>query len=262
MDCTEEYNVKSIYYEETNSAVISYYEEPIKLGFKKIDTDTEEKKRTVEDEDYAKYVFYTNLIHTKNTIYDYAKSNNWDFFVTFTFAPEDRQVTQGIRKDRTVDRYNYEKCKKCISKWFNNIKNRICPNIKYLLIAEYHKDKAIHFHGLVSGITEEIGLIKHGENSYHAEKWKYGRNDFSEIKDKQRVTTYITKYVTKEIIALPGKSRFIASQGLNRAEPKKFYTELDFIGLLQEYIKMGFELQHSRSGRNKTKYCYLSAKGA
>ena len=48
-----------------------------------------------------------SLRRAKGKIYDYSRANEWDWFVTLTFAPE------------KVDRYDYSSCTKKLSKWLN-----------------------------------------------------------------------------------------------------------------------------------------------
>ena len=46
----------------------------------------------------------TSLSRTKQKVYQYARSNSWDWFVTFTFS------------DKKVNRYDYDECTKVLSK--------------------------------------------------------------------------------------------------------------------------------------------------
>jgi len=48
----------------------------------------------------------------KNTVYNYARGNMWDWFITLTFNQE------------KVDRYNYDECSKKLRKWLNNVKTK------------------------------------------------------------------------------------------------------------------------------------------
>ena len=95
----------------------------------------------VDIKDYKNHVDEVSIKRTKKKVYDYAKSNEWEWFVTFTFSPD------------KVNRYDYDECTKYLSKWFNNLK-RSSPALSYLVVPEQHKDGAYHFHGLFSGINE------------------------------------------------------------------------------------------------------------
>lgn len=50
--------------------------------------------------EHYEHVSEVSLKRTKKKVYDYAKCNEWDWFVTFTFAAE------------KVNRYDYEECAK------------------------------------------------------------------------------------------------------------------------------------------------------
>lgn len=249
------YNTKITYNEPLDEYLISFYENPVRMGYNSREHATVgEKKRDVSDPYYSDYVLKTNLIHTKQAIYEYAANNEWQYFATFTIAPEQYQLKEGVRKDRLIDRYDYEKCRKVLSKWLQNTKERYSKDLRYLIIAEYHKDKAIHFHGLIGNLSDEVQLIPHGEGRYHTKLWKYGRHDLSEIKDKGRVVTYMTKYITKDIINKPGKSRYIASRGLKRCEYDKFYLEGGRKELYSIFKEEGADVIYCRGGKNSSFY--------
>ena len=99
------------------------------------------KEILVDIKDYKNHVDDVSIKRTKKKVYDYAKSNEWEWFVTFTFSPD------------KVNRYDYDECTKYLSKWFNNLK-RSSPALSYLVVPEQHKDGAYHFHGLFSGMNE------------------------------------------------------------------------------------------------------------
>lgn len=81
---------------------------------------------------------------SKTMLYNYARSNEWDYFITLTF-----------NKDK-IDRYDYKVVSQAVRKWLDNTKRKYAPNLKYLLVPELHTLKkgettpAWHFHGLIS----------------------------------------------------------------------------------------------------------------
>lgn len=266
------YNYKITDYSDTNTILLSYYPMSIELGQRIKTKDDDFKDDSYKDDPlYQEFKQKVSLIRTKKLIYDYAKSNDWDYFCTFTFAPKEGQLKYNKFDGRfhVVDRYDYQETKKALSIWLNNIKKRTSPNLKYLFIAEFHKDGALHYHGLVKDINiEKVKLIPHGRfmssskslSRYHTRSWKYGRNDFSEIASKQKVTTYITKYVTKDIVAQPGKQRLIVSKGLKKADSHKFYEDMTYPQFLQKYYP-DYEpiyMKQSKSECNPSIYIYLS----
>ena len=70
-----------------------------------------------------------SLKRTKQKVYQYARSNYWDWFVTFTFSPD------------KVDRFSYDACVKLLSKWLNNVR-RDAPDVRYIIVPEQHKSGA------------------------------------------------------------------------------------------------------------------------
>lgn len=116
-----------------------------------------------------------NNNRAKNKIYDYARSNQWEWFLTFTFSPE------------KVNRSDYDECKKKLTKWLNNMSNKFCDGqLKYLVVPELHKDMTNwHFHGLFanatgiqfvdSGYIDDKGKIIYNVPQYRLGFTKIGR---------------------------------------------------------------------------------------
>ena len=57
-----------------------------------------------------------------STLYEIARANIWEYFVTFTF---NRQK---------IDSSDYDLLSDKVSKWFNNLRSRYAPDLKYLLV--------------------------------------------------------------------------------------------------------------------------------
>ena len=73
-----------------------------------------------------------SLRRTRTTIFDYALSNNFSYFVTFTFNP------------KKVDRYSIEATFNTMKYWLNRQKKH-SPNFAYVIVPEFHKDGASAF---------------------------------------------------------------------------------------------------------------------
>lgn len=177
------------------------------------------KEILVDIKDYKDHVSDVSLKRTKKKVYDYAKSNEWEWFVTFTFSPD------------KVNRYDYDECTKYLSKWFNNLK-RSSPALSYLVVPEQHKDGAYHFHGLFSGINERQivwtgkyvvkrvrGLrskfVRTKEKIYKIGSYKLGWMIATKVREMEKVTSYITKYITKDMLnGLHGRKRYWCSRNL------------------------------------------------
>lgn len=166
------------------------------------------ENRTEEQESECKRI---SLKQTKNRIYDIARSNEWEWFITLTF---DR---------KKVDSSDYEEVTKKLTAFLNNLQKRTCPNLKYLIVPELHADgKHYHFHGLISNcngfhFTYSGKNDKNGTPIYNITNWKVGFTTATRVQDTQRVSSYITKYITKECCAvLKNKKRYYCSHNVER----------------------------------------------
>lgn len=136
-------------------------------------------------------------------ITQYACCNVWEWFYTLTFDPQ------------KVDSFDYDACYKAVHKFFNNLKSRKAPDLKYLAVPELHKSGRWHFHSLVAN----TGTLKYTESPikgiYNIKGWSYGFTTATMVKDTKRVASYITKYITKEVGAQTyGKHRYLRSKNL------------------------------------------------
>lgn len=167
--------------------------------------------RTAEAEEHSKKV---SLGATKNRLYNIARSNTWDWFITLTF---DRNTT---------DASDYDTVTKRLQKFLNNLQQRTCPDLKYLIVPELHKDGInYHFHGLLADcdglkFTPSGHRTEDGDMIYNITNWKHGFTTATQITDTRRACSYITKYITKESqIFLKEKNRYYCSRNVNRTQP-------------------------------------------
>ena len=98
-------------------------------------------------------------------------------------------------------------------------------DFKYIFVPEFHKSGRIHFHGIGINcdklILEDSGIKKNGKKIYNvnSKTFRYGLTTVSKIEDTQKVSSYITKYITNEMItATKGKHRYLCSRNLDTAE--------------------------------------------
>lgn len=190
--------------------------------------------------------FNSSLNRSKNTIYELARSNKWDLFVTFTFSNKN-------------DRTDYNLLLSKLSKWFNNIK-RYAPNLSYIVVPEEHKRieenglRAYHFHGLLANIdglklspalhsrTHCQLYTKNGLPIYNLSQYHLGWSTATYIQDTYRATNYITKYVTKAMcIRQKNKRRFISSHNLQK--PTVTTTIIDNIDDIYKAFAISYEKQ-------------------
>ena len=173
--------------------------------------------RTEEEE---KRCIDVSLSATKNRIYNIARSNMWDWFITLTF---DRTRTDSSEYDTIVKRLKI---------FLNNIQKRKCPDMKYLIVPELHADKEhYHFHGLLAN-ADGMHFVysgrddKAGEPIYNVKDWTWGFTTATRIKDSGRASSYITKYITKDNEnILKEKNRYYCSRNIDRADAELFLKD-------------------------------------
>lgn len=156
-----------------------------------------------------------NCRRAREKIFDLARSNTWDYFLTLTFDPA------------KVDRYSWQALKKPMASFVQYLSRR--HGCRYLFVPELHKDGAYHIHGLTGGgdlslvpaVNPHSGqpIIQNGSQIYNIPGYKLGFATASEVISQARVSTYLTKYTTKDLLrSVPsGSRRYWASRSL--AEP-------------------------------------------
>lgn len=109
-----------------------------------------------------------------------------NFFCTFTLDKA------------KIDRYDYKAIVKKLNTFLDNHVRR--DGLKYVLVAEYHKDKAIHFHALMNDVLTRVdsGKKTKGHTIYNLPQWTLGFTTAIEVYGtREAVCKYITKYITK-----------------------------------------------------------------
>lgn len=225
---------------------VRVYHKPVDIPFEKVLDDeraemeynpfTGEKEyiRELPDEISKKHSQRVSMARTVNRLYYLARSNKWDWFVTLTFAPD------------AVDRFDYDACVKLLSKWLNNCKRK-APDMAYLVVPEQHKSGAWHFHGLFNN-CHELGFHDSGKKDkkknriYNIGSYHFGFTTATRIKDMEKVSKYISKYITKDLCAVTfGRKRFWASRNLEEASIVDYCLEPEekksFLYMITDYIK-------------------------
>ena len=171
-----------------------------------------------------------SLKRTKNSIYQIARANTWDWFITLTFA---RNGFDASDYDRVVDK---------LCSFLRHSIYRKCPDIKYLIVPELHSDKLnYHFHGLLAN-AEGLRFSYGGHNDrnnnpiFNILDWKAGFTTATRITDTVRASSYITKYITKENMhLLKNKKRYYTNHKVSR--PEEDYLIFDEDSFLGVYAK-------------------------
>lgn len=185
---------------------------------------------------------------SKHTIFEIARANTWDWFVTLTF---DRNK---------VDSSDYDTLVRIVGNWLNHLKRK-APNIKYLAVSELHKDGIhYHFHALFAD-CEELDFIESGHETkdglpiYNLDNFRFGFSTATRVSDTHRVALYITKYFTKALeTRTKGKRRFLASKNVKRPIVRNIRVN----GGIREYLTSNSDaLKHIKTQDGFIKVHYL-----
>lgn len=191
---------------------------------------------TSTDDELQKYV-KRHLKEKKEKILDLALNNNhWKYFVTLTFDKE--SFKNGI--------YNHEEALTLLSKFIDNQKHQN-PYMSYLMVAEFHKSGQLHFHGLFANVsnwnlqparnpkTNRL-IYKNGKQIFNLINYKIGFTTVSYVESQEKVSSYISKYITKQLITLKFKKAYWYSRDLEKPKLKFHYYENDLKDIYQDNI--------------------------
>lgn len=235
------YNVRLYNYKHSQqiriyTKAVNEKTEDKKADSKQNDNNDNEKKEESEPDFERSRKVSTN--RTKQKIYEITRANTWEWFITLTF-------------DRSkIDSSNYDLLLEKVRKWFNNVKERKAPDLKYIIIPELHKDGVhYHFHGLLANCTgltfENSGVVQNGKEVYNITDFKFGFTTATKVEDTKKVASYISKYITKDLeIHIKGKRRYLASKNCEKVKVTDYHmteeeleTLIDSISLDITYMK-------------------------
>lgn len=139
----------------------------------------------------------------KSAVRDIALCNSFEYFFTWTLSAEH------------VNRYDAREVGKKVQ---NHLKNAVSRNgFSYVCVPEYHKDGAIHFHGLCNLGTVPISRAfdphrncplstNRGQPIFNMPSWTLGYSTCIPVDENYEATcNYITKYLSKGTEKILGK---------------------------------------------------------
>lgn len=155
-----------------------------------------------------------NLARARSAIRELALCNPWEYFVTLTLNP-DKQ-----------DRFSLDGYVRDLGVWIGNYNKKFHTHLKYLLVPEQHKDGAWHMHGLLHDVSpQSVTRNCHGylDMPYYANR--FGFISLDPIRNQNKCSSYITKYVTKDTGngVDVSKHLYYHSRGLEKAEVLTVY---------------------------------------
>jgi hypothetical protein len=179
-----------------------------------------------------------SLRRTKTRLSDIVLANRFSLFCTFTFATERSDVAR---------------CKSRMSHWLDNQNTRV-GKFKYLIVPEFHKDGvSIHFHALFKDYNGNLVDSGHkrsdGRVVYNIPGYKFGFSTATKIDEEgiPKVSSYIKKYITKDMPQFENKKRYWCSHDLIR--PDKVQNPLlfpeDELRFTESYDNNGFNVRIS-----------------
>jgi len=155
--------------------------------------------------------FNSSISRSRSKVFEYAICNEFDYFVTLTLDP------------KKYNRYDLDGFIKDLGQFIRNYRRVHGLDIQYLLIPERHSDGAWHMHGLMKGIPEEyLHINGNGYLDWKAYKDRFGWISLDKVRNKEAVSKYITKYITKEQFGKSmnekHKKLYYVTRGLKQAE--------------------------------------------
>lgn len=177
----------------------------------------------------------------KAALSDLALCNDFSYFVTLTLNRE------------KVDRYDVREITRRLNHWLDNHVRRY--GLKYVLVAEKHKDGAVHFHGFFNDalpVTDSGHVDKAGHTVFNLPAWDLGfTTAIALYGDRKAAVAYCTKYITKAQEKIGGRWYY---SGGDLARPSVTVCDADFDALsriegayLSEIPGLGAKLVSVRS---------------
>lgn len=182
---------------------------------------TEDELKKYEEEQRKKHIF-----EVKNLIKDYILSNEFDMFWTLTFDPKKCDAA-------SEDEYRYDEMKRWLHNMRRRHKRKSDKKFNYIAIPERHKSGQIHWHMVTGNLDVELidsGKRYQKQKIYNCPEWEHGFSNVQRMRSKSKVSSYVTKYITKDLLYSPvrkHKCKYWCNKGLKL--PKVYagdYSEL------------------------------------
>lgn len=192
------------------------YSEKVKKEPLLVSSDSDSVHTSEPSSERSEISLEKSMSRTVSQIYEISRANTWDYFITLTF------------NRKLIDSSDYDLLSNKVGIWLKNLKSRYAPDLKYLIVPELHKDGIhYHFHAVIANTGKikfvDSGIKKKGHIVYNMPNWKYGFSTATKVADSNRVSAYITKYITKELCSLSkNRRRFWCSQNCDRANIKVY----------------------------------------
>jgi hypothetical protein len=130
---------------------------------------------------------------------------------------------------------------KHLTTFIQSLRSKFGKNFKYVVVPEFQKRGAVHFHALVWGLPEEI-FLRERETRILAEIWGRGYVYLKETDGDEKLSFYLSKYMAKAFIdpRLKNQKCYVASRNIQRpiVQTGPFYIPvvLEEFGVTEEAI--------------------------
>lgn len=186
-----------------------------------------------------------NMKRAKQMVWDLARSNYFEWWVTLTVSPE-----------TGIDRYDYRAVAGALTAFTKHLGKHVG---RWIFVPDTHEDGAIHFHGLmaadvpmvraVNPYTGEELFDKSGRPVYNIPGYKLGFTSAVPLDGcYDAVVNYLTAYYTKnrKMIVPKGCKRYWASRNLARPTVDRALIPEDVF--MREYVA---QARHVTAGENR-----------
>lgn len=178
--------------------------------------------RLVHSESEKEDILESSLARTKTKLTDLTLCNPFDLFVTFTLncracIPKCNNKPCSC-DEATCKRFDLDYAIRTQKTWYNNQVKRY-RRWQYVQVMELHKNGGYHFHALFSHYPGQLRFAKNdkdGRAIYNLQSNRKGWTTAKKIYDADGTSSYVRKYVSKDMPVFPGKKRLWVSQGLRR----------------------------------------------
>ena len=147
----------------------------------------------------------SSVSRLKSRVQELILCNQWNCFVTFT-------LDQTKRERNSLDSFD------ALTRHLKYIRQTRCPELRFMLLLEQHKNGGYHGHALMylpaDFIADEFIINDNGYFEWLDISSRFGFMSIKPYDGTLRACNYVTKYVTKDLI--PGRV-LRTSKGLNKS---------------------------------------------
>lgn len=199
-DYTDDYKYKLKAYNDGRLTVIKYKNKRRKSNNYLIQKNTSNSyAKLTEDERLQRQKEYMFSVKTK--IKDLVLNNHFDMFWTLTFDPKKCE-------NAVEDEYRFEEMRKWLNKMRTRHNRKSDEPFMYIAIPERHKSGLIHWH-MVTGNLEpnlvDSGKTYNNQKIYNSSDWEHGFSNVQMMRSKSKISSYVTKYITKDLLNTPAR---------------------------------------------------------